>query len=161
MITVGHGTQHRHTVSLLLRLSLSLGLGFVTMVVTALVINFSAWQVVDLVVDTPEGFGSAGSVVSAVVVAVSFAAAAGVGSFVFAATSHRKSVVEEPLPSEAVVAGAGLSLIVTLAWVWGAALALLPVAPFALFGSLIGARRKEPQGPSAPQPEPLELLEAV
>jgi hypothetical protein len=161
MMSVGARTQHRHTVSLLMRLSLSLSIGFATMVGTAVVVNFLAWRVVDLVVDSAGGFGSAGSVVSAVAVVVSFAAAAGVGSFVFAASSRRNSVYDEPRPSEAVAAGAGLSVVITFGWFWGAAFALLPVAPFVLFGGLIGARRNEPRGPSAPQPEPFELLEAV
>lgn len=154
-------SSDRYPSSLLLRLALSIGVGFVTMVVTAVPLGFVGWFVADLVVDSAAGFASAGSAVLRMVVFGSFAAGAGVGSYVYSAINLGRSGEEEPRPSEAVAAGAGLLLLGAMGLASGVAAVLLVVVPFVLFGGLIGSRRHDLKSPSTPQPGPYEMLEAA
>ena len=131
--------------ALLLRFGLSIAVGFVA----------------DLVVSDPESFGAAGAIVLRVTVLAAFAAGAGLGSFVFCLTSPRRSDDDEASPTEAVAAGAGLLLLVAMGIASGMGLVVFAVAPFVLFGGLLGSRRHDRREPSSPRPRPYEMLEAA
>ncbi len=146
--------------SLLLRLASSIAVGFAAVLATAVSVGFLAWFVVDLVVTNPSSFGTAGAIVLRVTVMAAFAVGSGLGAFVFCVTSPHRAVDEEAAPTEAVAAGVGLLLLVAMGLATGMGLVVVTVAPFVLFGGLLGTRRIE-TGPSTPQPGPYEMLEAA